>query len=242
MLLKVCKPLTAMSLLSVVVFIIILLLTTVKSDTQNKKTSTPPSTAMTFKEFMTNMINEQSLKIQSLLKKVQTNAQVVLTKIESMKQNLKFNKQYPKKVLSTDIHREIETGEHQLESPLLQNSEETASNGENFQSRSFTTHYASPTGYGVSGNANYGAGTPTTSTYHHHSIGFDPINIVVSVSLLSFLLQALQGLLTRTRLPTPVVEAKSLNAVEDWVKKYEDSFPLKVEKYLKNKYPKKYLQ
>lgn len=217
-----------MSLLSLAVFIIIIMLTTVKADIQSK---TPTSSVHNFKVFVTHMIKDQSSKIQMLLKKIQTNAQSVLDKIENMKQDSKL---YKKKM---DIKSRGGREGHQIESPVLKNNEIVDTSVEALaESRNFATHYGS-SGYGVSANANYG-----TPTYHHHSIGFDPINIVVSMSLLSFLLQALQGLLSRTRLPTPVVEARTLNPIQDWTKKYEENLAAKDKDkyYLKKKYLKKY--
>lgn len=225
-----CKTVTVtMSLLSITVFIIILILTTAKSDLQNK---TPPkSSVQNFKLFVANMIKDQSSKIQTLLKKIQTNAQSVLEKIENTKQDSKARK---RNVLKLSASKEG----HQIESPVLKSNEVIDPSIDAAESRSFSSHYA-PSGYGVSGNANY-----ATPTYHHHSIGFDPINIVVSMSLLSFLLQALQGLLGRTRLPTPVVEARALNSIQDWNKKYEEHLPAtdKNKYVLKNKYFKKYFR
>lgn len=225
-----------MSLFSVIVFIIILLLTTVKSEIQKEQPSTNPS-ALNFKEFMSNMIKEQSSKIQMLLKKIQINAKNVLKKIETMKQDIKNNKN---KDIANNIKKDIRN-EHQIESPI---SKKVATSTETSyaESRSFNTHYTmAPSGYGTSGNGHYGG---ATSTYHHHSIGFDPINIVVSMSLLSFLLQALGGLLTRTRMPmlsTPVIEARSRDAVPEWLKpKEQESKQLKINNYSKSKHPKKY--
>lgn len=220
-----------MSLLSLALFIIILMLTTVKADLQNN--NPPSSSVQNFKVFVANMIKEQSSKIQTLLKKIQTNAQSVLEKIDNMKQDNKLNKR------KLDIKTNGVRDGHQIESPVLKNNEliDTSVDGI-AESRSFNNHYSS-SGYGVSGNANYGV-----PTYHHHSIGFDPINIVVSMSLLSFLLQALQGLLGRTRLPTPVVEARTLNPIQDWTKKFEDNLAVKDKDqyYLKKKYFKKYFR
>lgn len=227
-----------MSLFSVIVFIIILLLTTVKSEMQKEQPSKNPS-VLNFKEFLSNIIKEQSSKIQMLLKKIQTNSKNVLKKIETMKQ---YNKNNKNKDIAHNIKKDLRN-EHQIESPI---SKKVATSTETSyaESRSFNTHYTmAPSGYGTSGNGHYGG---ATSTYHHHSIGFDPINIVVSMSLLSFLLQALGGLLTRTRMPmlsTPVVEARSRGTVQEWLKQNENGLKqLKIDKYSKSKskYPKKY--
>lgn len=227
MFLKPNKPVTiTMSLLSVLVFVIILLLTTVKSDIQEQ-----PTTPINFKEYMTNMIKEQSSKIQMLLKKIQTNAKSMLKKIDKIKQDTKQKNVTPK---MEDID------ERQLESPLPK-PETVAATVTNVESRSFgATHYTT-TGYGASGNGNYG-GHGGAPAYHHHSIGFDPVNIMVSLSLLTFLLQTLQGLLSRATMPTPVVQGRNLNPViQEWLKNFEDnSKSFKVNKYLKKKYPKKY--
>lgn len=221
-----------MSLLSLAFFIIILMFTTVKADLQNNNPTTS-SSVQNFKIFVANMIKEQSSKIQTLLKKIQTNAQSVLEKINNMKQDTKLNKG------KLDIKINGGKEEHQIESPVLKSNEVIDTSVDAIaESRTYNNHYSS-SGYGVSGNANYGA-----PTYHHHSIGFDPINIVVSMSLLSFLLQALQGLLGRTRLPTPVVEARTLNPIQEWTKKYKDNLADKEKDqyYLKKKYFKKYFR
>lgn len=217
-----------MSLLSVLVFVIILLLTTVKSDMKE-----PQTTPINFKEYMSNVIKEQSSKIQQLLKKIQTNAKSVLKKIDNIKQDSSTRQK--------DVTAKTEDPERQVESPLAKL--EPVTTISNVESRSFgATHYTT-TGYGVSGNGNYG-GHGTAPAYHHHSIGFDPVNIMVSLSLLSFLLQALQGLLSRTTMPTPVVQGRGFNPIiQEWLKNYEDasnSKSFKVSKYLKKKYPKKY--
>ncbi|KOB67161.1 hypothetical protein OBRU01_11624 [Operophtera brumata] len=163
------------------------------------------------------MIKEQSTKIQTLLMKIQTNAQSVLEQID----NIKETKNNRKKLINVFKNSEIGQVESPLKAPALDTQESEA--------RNFNNHYAA-TSYGASGYANYG-----TPTYHHHSIGFDPINIVVSMSLLSFLLQALQGLLSRTRAPTPVVEARSLNGIEDWRKHFVNKLA-KDKHYFKKKY------
>lgn len=198
-------------------FLLVVLLTSVKTDSQSN------SSAKNFKNFVTKMIKEQSSKIQTLLKKIQTNAQSVLEKMETIKE-----KEIKKKLM----FKNNEVG--QVESPLKTNLEiePYSRDAKSLESRSFSGHYGT-TSYGTSGNANYGA-----PTYHHHSIGFDPINIVVSMSLLSFLLQALQGLLTRAR-PTPVVEARSLNAIEDWTNNFQNKLA-KEKFYIKKKYLKNY--
>lgn len=195
-------------------FLMVLLITTVKTDLHN-------ASAKNLKDFITNMIKEQSTKIQALLMKIHVNAQSVLEKIDHIKET-KFNR---KKLTHVFKNSEIS----QVESPLKTKEIDTKES----EARSFNNHYAA-TSYGASGNGNYG-----TPTYHHHSIGFDPINIVVSMSLLSFLLQALQGLLNRTRAPTPVVEARSLNAIEDWRKHFDNKLS-KDKYYFKKKYMKNY--
>lgn len=225
-----------MSLFSVIVFIIILLLTTVKSEIQKEKPSRNKS-VLNFKKFMSNMIKEQSSKIQLLLKKIQTNAKNVLKRIETMKQDSKNNKT---KDIANNIKKYVRN-EHQIESPITKKIA-TSTEPSYAESRSFNSHYSmAPSGYGTSGNGHYGG---ATSTYHHHSIGFDPINIVVSMSLLSFLLQAIGGLLTRTRMPmlsTPVVEARSRDAVQEWLNPNEKGLKqMKINKHSKSKYPKKY--
>lgn len=222
-----------MSLLSLIVFIVILLLSTVKSKIENEQVP-PELSIQNFKEFVTKMIKQQSTKIQYLLKRIQINAHSILLKIRNINQN--SNTVNYK--IADNIERSFSNDEHQIEAPVIENSAKTTSNELVSNSRSFNSHYAT-TGYGVSGNANYGA-----STYHHHSIGFDPINIVVSMSLLSFLLQALQGLLTRTRFPTPVVEAKSLNTMKNWLTELEKKTwkPVKINEYLKKRFYKKYLR
>lgn len=219
-----------MSLFSVIVFIIILLLTTVKSETQRDQPSTNTS-ILNFKEFMSNMIKKQSSKIQILLNNIETKAKSVLKKIETMKHDSKNNKH---KDIANNIKRDVRN-EHQIESPISKKVA-TSTEASYAELRSFNTHYTmAPTGYGASGNGHYGG---AASTYHHHSIGFDPINIVVSMSLLSFLLQAIGGLLSRIRLPmlsTPVVEARSRDTVQEWLQKNA-----MFDKYPKSKYPKKY--
>lgn len=224
-----------MSLLSSAIFLILLLISTAKST--SSKDGKPTPSVQNFKEFVTSMIKDQSSKIQTLLKKIQINAQTVLTKIENMKQdsknmkkNLSISPFRPLDFLNNNIQYE----ERQVESPLKKNMDLAETSTEPAaEARSFNTHYGT-TSYGVSANANYGH----LPTYHHHSIGFDPINIVVSMSLLSFILQALQGLLNRTRLPTAVVEARNLNPVQEWIKKFEEKNS-KAE-YLKRRYPKKF--
>lgn len=225
-----------MSLFSVIVFIIILLLTTVKTEIQKEQPSTNPS-VLNFRDFMSNMIREQSSKIQLLLKKIQSNAKNVLKRIETLKQDSKNNKN---KDIANNIKKYVRN-EHQIESPITKKIA-TSTEANYAESRSFNSHYSmAPSGYGTSGNGHYGG---ATSTYHHHSIGFDPINIVVSMSLLSFLLQALGGLLSRTRMPmlsTPVVEARSRDTVQEWFNQNEkEPKQMKINKYSKSKNPKKY--
>ncbi|CAH0719929.1 unnamed protein product, partial [Brenthis ino] len=180
-----------------------------------------------FKEYMTKVIKDQSSKIQVRLKKIQLNAQMLLRKIRDMNQNPKNGNE-----VSDKLKREF-VNEYQIESPISENIENNIKRKAR-SGKSFGNHYTS-TGFGVSATANY------VPTYHHHSIGFDPINIVVSMSLLSFLLQALQGFLTRTRLPTPVVEARSVTN-ENWVKNLDKNNPYKNvnDEFLKRKLRKKY--
>lgn len=52
------------------------------------------------------------------------------------------------------------------------------------------------------------------STYHYYDLGLDPINIVFSVSLLSFLLHTLGTLLGHAGLTSPIVEARSDQDIE----------------------------
>lgn len=233
-----CTSVTfTMSLLSFAIFLILLLISTAKSIAEKDGTTPPTPSVQNFKEFVTNMIKDQSSKIQTLLKKIQINAQSVLTKIENMKQDSRTK--YKKMGISAFrpfgfLNNNLQYEERQVESPIKKNMDGIEASTEPVaEARSFNTHYGTSS-YGVSANANYGH----LPTYHHHSIGFDPINIVVSVSLLSFILQALQGLLSRTRLPTAVVEARYLNPVQEWIKKFEEKNS-KAE-YLKRRYPKKY--
>ncbi|CAH0399861.1 unnamed protein product [Chilo suppressalis] len=202
-----------------------------------KEKSTVLQSYQNFKDFVTNMIEDQSSKIQILLKKIQTNAQSVLKKINNIKRDSKTKESKymglnfrPRKVFRN------ENDEHQLESPILKKQLDTSLSNKVAESRNFNSHFGTSS-YGVSANGNYG--TPA-QTYHHHSIGFDPINIVVSMSLLSFLLQALQGLLNRTRLPTPIVEARHLNPAQEWFRKFSTKFETLKPDYTKRKYPKKY--
>ncbi|CAH2084644.1 unnamed protein product [Euphydryas editha] len=226
-----------MSLFSVILFVI-LLLNIAKSDIQKGRAMNVTSSIRNFKEYMSRMIKEQSSKIQILLKKIELSAQTVLKRIRNMNEKSKIvNKIHPHK-----IKNKIDGVEYQIESPITENIKSNSIQSE-VNGRSFGSHYVS-TGYGASASANYGV-----ATYHHHSIGFDPINIVVSMSLLSFLLQALQGILNRTRLPTPVVEAKSLTSgqIETWAKKtgtpdfvqMNSVYPKKFE-YFKKKYQPKH--
>lgn len=227
-----------MSLFSVVVFVIIILLNSIKSEVQNQKPVNVTSSMQNIKEFMTKMVKDQSTKIQTLLKKIQYNAQTVLTKIRNMNQN-------PKPVTNdivNELKKQIDDADDQIESPIPEDNRINDVSTE-MAARSFSNHYVS-TGFGASGNANYGV-----STYHHHSIGFDPINIVLSMSLLSLLLQALQGFLGRPRLPTPVVEARKLDSITSrpsiyWDKNnFEEKKPgvSKKDYYLKKKLFKKAL-
>lgn len=211
-----------MSLLSLAVAIVIILTSTASFEVKNNLKSN--YSVQNFKEYVTNVIRDQTTKIQTLLKKIQWNAQSVLARIENVKQDRKFDVNIKKPLYYT------KRNDNQVESSL-----KVDASTEVTESRNFNNHYAT-SAYGASGNANYGA-----STYHHHSIGFDPINIVVSMSLLSFLLQALQGLLGRTRLPTQVVEARNAHSELDWQKKIQeltkDEYYFK-KKYLKQLFPK----
>lgn len=213
-----------MSLVSVILFAI-LHLNFVKSDISKEQIANVTPSMQNFKEYMTRVIKEQSTKIQVLLNKIQLNAQTVLRKIRDMNQDPKNGN-----VKASDRIEKIVTADYQNKSPISENNENIVKKTTN--SRSFGSHYGN-TGFGVSASANY------APTYHHHSIGFDPINIVVSMSLLSFLLQALQGLLSRARLPTLVVEGRGqLN--EDWFKNLEKRNDYKEKQILKRKYRKKY--
>ncbi|CAK1555170.1 unnamed protein product [Leptosia nina] len=173
------------------------------------------------KNLITKVVKEQSNKINELLNKIQTNAQKVLQKLRNLNQNPVLNGS-PKKASMDRTGRGKSLGPQQLQIEAPSTASE----------RSFTSHY-SPSSYGVS--TSYG-----TATYHHHSIGFDPFNIVLSMSLLSILFQALQGLLANTRLPTPVIEAKSLDPVESFVKKLRDKKKKDVERMYAKKYWKKH--
>lgn len=220
-----------MSMLSI--FVIILLLNNVKSDTKWEHPGNITSSMNSFKEYVSKMIKEQSFKIQTLLKKIQTNAMTVLDKIKNGNQSTSKakSKYLSRKVNLFDETRSFE--QNQIEAPVVETSKNELST--EVSSRSFNAHYG-PSGFGASAS---GYGAPT---FHHHSIGFDPINIVVSVSLLSFLLQALQGLLTRTRLPTPIVEARELDSISsrDWLNHIDTNKPDK-SKYKKKRFLKKYL-
>lgn len=60
------------------------------------------------------------------------------------------------------------------------------------------------------------------STHHYYHIGLDPINIMVSVSLLSLLFHTLETLLGRVGLKQPVVQARSDKwSDKDVVKMYD---------------------
>ncbi|CAH2269949.1 jg24543 [Pararge aegeria aegeria] len=184
-------------------------------EVQHEKPVNVSASVQNIKEYMTKVIKDQSSKIQTLLRKIQYNAQMVLTKIKLMNQNQKphMGKKTYEAMKPTD------DADNQIESPISEDTRIADVSTKLDNARSFSNHYVS-TGYGASGSANsYGV-----STYHHHSIGFDPINIVVSMSLISFLFQALQGFFARTRLPTPVVEAKRLDSrsSEKWNNKLEE--------------------
>nr|CAB3506893.1 unnamed protein product [Spodoptera littoralis] len=98
-----------------------------------------------FKVFVANMIKEQSSKIQTLLKKIQTNAQSVLEKIDNMKQDTKLNKR------KLDIKTNSGRDGHQIESPVLKSNELIDTSVDVIaESRNFNNHYGS-SGYGVSG-------------------------------------------------------------------------------------------
>lgn len=233
-----------MSVLSVTLFLIFLIVTAAKGDkADGPQKPQPTSSVQNFKEYVANMVKEQSTKIQTLLKKIQTNAQSVLEKIENIKQDSKMNKR------KFDLKSYFGMEGHQIESPVLKNNEVVDTALEAISdARNFNSHYGT-SGFGTTGTTSYG--TPHSYgtshgygglTYHHHSIGFDPINIVVSMSLLSFLLQALQGLLGRTRFSTPVVEARALQTDQDWSKKIVENLTVKDKDkyYLNKKFFKKY--
>lgn len=213
-----------MSLVSFILFAI-LFQNFVKSDISKEQVANVTPSMQNFKEYMTKVIKEQSSKIQVLLKNIQLNAQTVLKKIRDMNQNPKISNVK----LSDILKRKSSSTEYQIESPISENKGNVKKTN---SARSFGNHYAS-TGFGVSASPNY------VPTYHHHSIGFDPINFVVSMSLLSFLLQALQGFLSRARLPTPVVEGRSKPS-EDWLKSLKKKHLYKEEEISKKKYRKKY--
>lgn len=201
----------AMSLTSVALFIILLLLSTVQTNVHKDSGSVPVSSMYNFKEHISKIIRKQSSIIQILLDKIQTKAHNVLVKlkhaedINTMRVNA-FSKHDGRDHILDAKRNKAE--EHQIESPMKVFRKDGTSEVVT-KPRSFNSLYTS-TGFGVSGNSNYGP-----LTYHHHSIGFDPINIVVSVSILSFLLQALQGLLARARLSNAMVEARSYDLKKD---------------------------
>ncbi|GBP14830.1 hypothetical protein EVAR_75422_1 [Eumeta japonica] len=174
-----------------------------ESDQKYDKFST--ASVQKFKDFFSNAIRDQSKRIQGLFEKIQSNAKIMLRKLNYVKSDGGASANNMKRVASPPA---VETAVSGVTRPLK-------SGVRNYGG----AHYPS-TGYGAP-NANSNHGAPS---YHHHSIGFDPLNIVLSVSLLSFLLQALQGLLSRTRLPTPVVEAKELTQVQNWLKSYEKQY------------------
>ncbi|CAG9562580.1 unnamed protein product [Danaus chrysippus] len=197
----------------------------VKPEYQNKETSNVALSSRYVKDYMTSVVKEQSSKIQVLLKQIQSNAQSVLKRIRNINLQTKIG-------TKKNLKRNLDDAEYQVKSPNVEVTKYNVQGKTN--SRNYNSHYLS-TGYGTSGSSNYGM-----STYHHHSIGFDPINIVVSMSLLSFLFQALQGFL-RTRLPTPVIEARSsrqssvrMNGMESNPK------DLRKNEYIKKKMPKEY--
>jgi hypothetical protein len=224
-----------MSLLSLTVFIVLLLRSTVKTNLTDEPSPSIPR-IQKFKEFFMNMIKELSLKTQTIFKTIQMKAQSVFIKMENM--DSKKDTRESNLIDNSDvISNNIDYEKHQAESTKSKISNDRIDT-EIGESRNFNNYHAS-SAYGASGGANYGG---HLQTYHHHSIGFDPVNIVVSMSLLSFLLQALQGLLSRTRLPTQIVEARNLNPVQGWLQKFEDKNMVvpKSNEYGKRKYPKKY--
>lgn len=201
-----CVENITMSILSAVIVVVII--TTIQCDENTTNTS-----VQRFQNYVTKVIKEQSVKIQQLLAKIQFNAHSVLEEIEKMKQSKDKRNGYKKNGYYNKLAAIEKVKKRELQMDSTTSVDRTNKVAE---SRSFNNHYATSS-YGVSGSGNYVA-----PTYHHHSIGFDPINIVVSMSLLSFLLQALQGLISRTRLPTPVVEARNLNIDQNWLNKYEN--------------------
>lgn len=209
-----------MSFVSIIVFIIILLVTRVKTEVQRE-----PS-MRSFKEYVSTIINNQSSKIQTLFEKIQTNAQAMLKKLDNVRD-------YGKKLYNRDIKKQDEAPDVKVKRLNAIRRREDLSKllGRSYNGYTTTTGYGGPTG-----NTN----NHMAPTYHHHSIGFDPVNIVISVSLLSFLLQTIQGLLSRITMPTTtVVEARNLDQTENWLNSYEKKLmlkPLKVDKYMKRKY------
>lgn len=222
---KISSVLTIMSVLSVIVFLIILLVTAVKSDLQNDNHQT--TTVQNFKKFVTNIIKEQSTKVQTLFDNIQKNAKKMLKKLDSVNN-------YNRNRFITNDGRE-----QQIETPELSKSNLQHSRSLQDYSDSLNRNYGSyTTGYGAPSNNNNNHGA---LTYHHHSIGFDPVNIVLSMSLLSFLLQAIQGILSRVTMPTTVVEARNAHHAESWLRNYEKKMkmkPIEIDKYMKRKYQK----
>ncbi|CAH4034017.1 unnamed protein product [Pieris brassicae] len=189
-----------MTLLSIAIVITIFIVNAQSKETNTTKTG--------IKELVTKVFKEQSQMITDLLNKIQVNAQRVLQELRSLNQIPVLNKN-PNTSKLTIQGRDLGP-KFQIESTNTGLKDSTE------KSRSFSSHFTT-TGYGIGGTAYGGV------TYHHHSIGFDPLNIVLSMSLLSFLFQAFQSLLANTRLPTPVIEAKSLDPiVQKFVKKLRE--------------------
>ncbi|CAG4930670.1 unnamed protein product [Colias eurytheme] len=219
-----------MTLLSVVIITIFFIIN-VRSEVTNEI----QSPIQKLKDLISKGVKEQSIKINNLLNTIESNAKIVLQKLHlnqkeeiktSSGKNLKnefSDESKLKRRIMEDTVEHSKKSDYQIESPIASEVKEETS------SRSFGSVYP-PTGYGVSATANFGV-----PTYHHHSIGFDPINIVVSMSLISFMLQALQGLLNRARFPTPVIEAKSLEPSEKFLKNLREK---KTKKYRKDFFKK----
>ncbi|OWR47499.1 hypothetical protein KGM_203175 [Danaus plexippus plexippus] len=210
-----------MSIVCIFLLTFIVFQSFVKPEYQNKESSNVALSSRYVKDYMTSVVKEQSSKIQMLLKKIQSNALSVLKRIRNINLQTKIG-----------AKRNLDEAEYQVKSPIAEVRKVIVQ--EKANSRNYNSHYLS-TGFGTSGSSNYGM-----STYHHHSIGFDPINIVVSMSLLSFLLQALQGFL-RTRLPTPVIEARSSRQSSVWRNDMEsNSKDFRKNDYIKKKMLKDY--
>lgn len=174
-----------MSLLSIAIFIAIIILTTVKPDREDM-----PAFVPSIQNYKENLSKSKITKEQMKIAKHKINQE-------------KIKKSYEGNIVERNGYSKTnKIEEHQIESPIQVKDKPT---GVAAKPRTFNSHFTS-TGFGVTSNSYYGS-----PVYHHHAIGFDPINIMVSVSIVSFLLQALQGLLARARLPTAVVEARGLN-------------------------------